>query len=423
MAFFNTALSGLNAASTHLNVIGNNIANASTIGFKGSRAQFADLFAMSNLGQSQGLLGAGVEVSGIRQDFAQGNLTFTANNFDMAITGSGFFRLDDGGEILYTRSGSFGLDRDGYVVNGQGQRLTGYSADASGVISGGIGPLQLDTSDIAPQASSQLAIGVNVDATETEPATAFDIADASSYNHSTSLTAYDSLGNSVLVTTYYRKTANPNEWEVYTYATDPSDPDNPVEIIPAGGVAGDPMVMTFDADGGISSVSPNNGSALVGDYTAVTLGTGADPLELDIDFGNSTQYGTAFTVNTLSQDGYTTGRMSTVVISAEGVMTVRYTNGQTRTAAQIALADFNNPQGLQQLGNNTWGESYDSGAPLVGTPGTGTLGAIYSGALENSNVDLTAQLVNMIEAQRNFQANAQVISTADSLTQTLINLR
>ncbi len=424
MGVFTTALSGLNAATTGLDVIGNNISNSGTIGFKSSRVNFSDIYATSNLGISKNTAGSGVQVEGITQQFGQGNLTFTSNNFDMAITGTGFFRLEDNGEVFYTRAGAFGMDRNGYIVNAIGQRLTGYMADANGVISGGLVPLQLDTSDSAPSATTSVAVGVNLDSTQTAPeATAtFNPEDATTYNHSTSLTAYDSLGNPILVTTYYRKSDTLNEWNVYTYITDPQG--NQTEVIPEGGVSGDPLILSFNADGTLDSVTPNNGvSTAQSAFEPVDPGTGADPLTFTLDLAGTTQYGAAFSVNNLEQDGYTTGRLSTVTTNEEGIMTARYTNGQTKYIAQVALADFTNPQGLQQLGSNTWAETYDSGPPVVGSPGTGTLGLIYAGALEESNVDLTEQLVNMITSQRNFQANAQVITTADTLTQTIINIR
>ena len=205
---FRTALSGLNASSAELRIIGNNVANATTTGFKKSRAEFSDIYASANLGAAANTIGSGVRVSEISQQFSQGNIGFTDNNLDIAISGRGFFRLNDNGTNLYSRNGTFGVDRTGYIVNSQNNRLTGYLADSAGNISGALGDIQIDTSDIAPQASSRISFGLNLDASSTVPAApVFDVADASTYNDSTSLTIYDSLGDSHLATSYYRKTA------------------------------------------------------------------------------------------------------------------------------------------------------------------------------------------------------------------------
>ena len=419
---FRIALSGLNAASSDLRVIGNNVANASTTGFKKSSVEFADIYASSSLGVASNAIGSGVKVASVKQEFAQGNINFTNNNLDMAISGEGFFRLNDNGVTKYTRAGAFGVDQNGYVVNSQKQRLTGYMADTNGNITGALGDIQLSTSDLAPSASTTVTVDANIDASSTPPTLAFNPLDASTYNHSTSITTYDSQGDSMLQTMYFQKTATPGQWNMYSYLTNPSGAVT--EMIPAGGVTGDPVVVNFDTDGVISTVTPNNGViGTVADYEAVDPGTGASPMALDVDLTDMTQYGSSFSVNALTQDGYTTGRLSSVDISEDGIITSRYTNGQSLTLAQVAMANFSNPNGLHQLGDTTWSESFDSGAALVGAPGSGTLGLVQSGALEGSNVDITEQLVNMITAQRNFQANAQVISTADTITQTIINIR
>ncbi len=656
---FRTALSGLNASSAELRIIGNNVANASTTGFKQSRAEFADIFASSNLGVTANAIGSGVRVSSVSQQFTQGNIGFTDNNLDLAISGQGFFIMNDNGVNAYTRAGAMSVDRDGYVVNNQGQRLTVFSADSNGTITGATGDLQLDRSDIAPVATTQVemsanlnaaaavpglipgavitpatptslsvgnytaaaadgtaatagaytatnnlpAIGSlnfsganqvsfnvsdgtdnftvslatdfsgdpdytnfladinnqlstnNVDATasvvggqlvftdtqstgagsaapvisavnldadggadpfpsdfitgtgtagqaavaSTDPAfaisidgnqfyteaaaiggtvtgaeldsalatflgttagagysitsgsfatndlvlakadgtpvsitidsnwsgtpaalgtstanngtpavigpvtqVAFDPNDSSTYNNSTSVTVYDSLGASHLSTMYFRKTDVANQWEVYNY----------VDGVAQGGA----QTVQFNSNGGIAS----GGVITIGPFNP---GGGAADLTFDVDFTQTTQYGSGFNVNAMDQDGFTTGRLSGIDISDTGVITSRFTNGQSRTLGQVALANFNNTQGLRQLGDTSWSESYDSGAPLIGTAGSGSLGLIESGALEGSNVDLTAELVGMITAQRNFQANAQVITTADTVTQTIINIR
>lgn len=403
---FRTALSGLNASSAELRVIGNNVANASTTGFKQSRAEFADIFATSNLGVSANAIGTGVRVSSVSQQFTQGNVEFTDNNLDLAINGQGFFLLNDNGINVYTRAGQFGVNRDGYVVNNQQQNLTIFQADLNGNITGATGPLQLDRSDIAPQASTLIGVGANLDASLSAPPTApLDPADATSYNNSTSLTVYDSLGSPHLATMYFVKSATPNQWDTHLYVD--------------GNAQGGANTIEFTSSGSIDTTNFPSSYTIGG----INPGTGAAPMSLDLDFRGTTQYGSPFNVSELSQDGFATGRLSGIDISDAGVITSRFTNGQSRTLGQIAVATFNNSQGLRQLGDTSWAETFDSGVPLVGAPGAGAAGLIESGALEGSNVDLTEQLVGMITAQRNFQANAQVITTADTITQTIINIR
>ena len=401
---FRTALSGLNAASAELRVIGNNVANAGTTGFKESRAEFADIFATSNLGVTSNAIGTGVRVSSVSQQFTQGNIGFTDNNLDLAISGQGFFIMNDNGVNAYTRAGALGIDRNGFVVNSQQQELTVFTADANGNITGATGSLQLDRSDIAPAGTATIDVQANLDASAIAPVTAFTPSDASSYNNSTSLTIFDSLGSPHLSTMYFRKTAD-NTWDAYQYV-------DGVQVN-AGFPGGE--TITFDNTGAITGGSPTS-------MTFTPTG-GAAPLTIGVDYNNTSQYGSPFSVNALVQDGFATGRLSGIDISDTGVITSRFTNGQSRTLGQIAVATFNNSQGLRQLGDTSWAETFDSGSPLVGAPGTGSSGLIESGALEDSNVDLTEELVNMITAQRNFQANSQVISTADTITQTIINIR
>ncbi|GMR19921.1 MAG: flagellar hook protein FlgE [Gammaproteobacteria bacterium] len=412
---FRTALSGLIASGADLRIIGNNVANASTTGFKKSRSEFADVYAVSNLGAASDAIGTGVRLADVAQQFTQGNIEFTDNNLDLAISGQGFFRLSDNGSIIYSRAGAFQVDRSGYVVNSNNQRLTAFQADATGNITGAIGDLRLDTSDIAPNATGNIEIGINLDseASIVPVATIFDPTDPNSFNNSTSLTIYDSLGNEHLGTFYYRKTAA-NNWNSYLFVDGQEIYGNAAPPYTADG-------LQFDANGNLTV--PVGGSIT---YPAFNTGSGAANLNLTVDYSGgtpATQYGGNFSVNALTQDGYATGRLNGVDIDSTGVVLSRYTNGQSRVLGQVAMANFSNPQGLQQLGDTSWAESFASGSALVGAPGTSSLGLVQSGALEGSNVDLTEQLVNMITAQRNFQANAQVITTADTITQTIINIR
>ena len=423
---FRIALSGINAAAAELKAIGNNVANASTTGFKKSRVEFGDVYATSSLGVSQNAIGSGVRVTSVAQQFSQGNIGFTNNNLDLAVNGQGFFILNDGGVPVYTRAGAFQVDRDGYIVNSENQRLTAYLADPAGNITGSRGDLQLSTADIAPQATTSINISANLNANATPfapyPALpVFDRTDPTSYNNSTALTVYDSLGNPVLGTMYYRKSTNANQWEAHLWLT--NNAGTPVEVIPAGNVAGQPARVNFSNTGVITSVTPSLGGTLTVDYSPVNPLTGAANMSFDVDYATVSQFGSPFSVNALTQDGYATGRLSGIDIGDTGIVQSRYTNGQSRALGQVALANFSNTQGLRQLGATAWAETFDSGAALVGQPGTGSVGLVQSGALEGSNVDLTEQLVQMITAQRNFQANAQVITTADAVTQTIINIR
>jgi len=416
---FRAALSGINASGEELRVIGNNVANASTTGFKKSRAEFSDVYGATD-GAASTAIGAGVRLAGVTQQFGQGNIGFTNSKLDLAINGRGFFVLDEGGTREYSRAGNFQVDREGFITNKNGSKLVVNGADDNGTITGAVGPLQLDRSNITPQSTTRVDVGLNLDSTEAVPPTfPFSPDIPSSFNSSTSLTVYDSLGGSHLATMYYVKGAEPGTWDMYTLV-------DGKDVKGAAAPPYAPETIAFDGAGQLASI---NGTAVPPgtiDYPEFDSGTGAEPITLSMNLlSNSpiTQFGTRFNVNELSQNGFTSGRLSGIDIDDTGVVRARYTNGQTRTLGQVALADFSNPQGLRPLGDSAWAESFDSGVPLVGTPGSGSLGALQAGALEGSNVDLTAELVNMITAQRNFQANAQVITTADTITQTVINIR
>lgn len=416
---FKAALSGINAAGEELRVIGNNIANASTVGFKMSRAEFADVYAATD-GAASTAIGSGVRLAGVTQQFGQGNIGFTNNKLDLAINGRGFFVLDDNGTRSYTRAGGFQVDRDGFIVNSSGSQLVVNGADDNGGITGAVGPLQLDRSNITPQATSRVDVGLNLDsASETPPTAPFNPEIPSSFNHSTSLTVYDSLGGSHLATMYYVKGAVPNTWDMYTLI-------DGQDIKGGAGGAFAPDTLTFNGTGRLAAINAQPVPPGMVNYPAFDTGSGAAPLELSMNLlsdSSITQFGAPFNVNALRQNGFTSGRLSGVDIDDTGVIRARYSNGQTKTLGQVTIADFSNPQGLRPLGDTAWAESFASGVPLLGTPGSGSLGVVQAGALENSNTNLTEELVNMITAQRNFQANAQVITTADTVTQTVINIR
>ena len=410
---FRTALSGLNAAQTDLNVTGNNIANANTAGFKESRTEFEDVYAVSFQGVSNIQPGSGVRVAAVAQQFGQGNVEFTSNSLDLAINGEGFFTLNDGGKQVFSRSGSFHVDRDGYVVNSQGASLQVYPSTAGGNFNTGVlSDLQLSTAEGAPAATTKLTAGVNLNSGDNEPTIAFNTAnpDPDSYNNSSSTVIYDSLGTAHTATMYFRKdeTTPPgvNLWDAYYYVDG--------NLVTSGG---NPSVkMTFNPDGSLATAQPIA-------YDPIVTTTGSLPINMNIDYSNTTQFGSPFSVNALTQDGFATGRLSGIDIDPSGIVSARYTNGQAQQLGKIAMASFANPQGLGQQGDTVWSETFTSGGRILGEASTGTFGLIPSGALEASNVDVAAQLVNLITAQRNYQANAQVISTENTVTQTIINIR
>jgi flagellar hook protein FlgE len=408
---FRLALSGLNAAQSDLTVTANNIANVATTGFKGSRAEFADLFASTQQGVSSTAIGNGVKVANVSQQFSQGNIDFSDNSLDLALSGSGFFITNDNGALSYTRAGAFQVDNNGYVVNSKGQRLQVYPPLANGGFNtGGLSDISLSTGVSAPNATSNVNVLLNLPANATAPATGtFDPTDTTSFNNATSLTIYDSLGAAHTASMYYVKTANPNEWQQHLYV-------DGTEVTGPGGVTA--QTLTYDDTGAL--VSPAGGQLSWGPYTPAT---GAQPINMTFDNRQTSQYGQNFTVNAVTQDGFTTGRLIGIDIDQSGVVEARFTNGRSNPLGQIAIANFANPQGLQQLGDTSWAETFASGQAVNGVAGNSGYGIIQAGALEASNVDITAQLVNMITAQRDFQANAQMISTADQITQTIINMR
>jgi flagellar hook protein FlgE len=412
---FQQGLSGLNAAAKDLDVVGNNVANSSTVGFKSGAAHFADIYANS-LASSAVSIGIGVGVAAVDQSFSQGSITTTNNPLDLAISGQGFFRTSNNGAITFGRNGQFQLDKNGYIVNDTGARLTGYLPGANGVLSTSAPTdLQIISGNIAPQTTTAVNALLNFDsrAAALAPA-AFDMNDPTTYTRSTSVSTYDSLGNSHALALYFVKAAA-NTWDVFAA-------NDGAQIVGAA-VAGTTAVgkVTFLSNGSIDTTPANT---TFPSAVAAPVATGAaTPLSVTLDFAGTTQFGSNFAVNQLSQDGFASGQLSGYNVSADGVIAGRYSNGQAKTLGQVALADFTDPQALQPLSNNVWAETSASGPPLVSTPNSGSLGLLQSGAVEDSNVDLTAELVNMITAQRFYQANAQTIKTQDAVMQTLVNLR
>lgn len=401
---FRTAISGLRATQADLNVIGNNIANVGTTGFKGSRAEFHDVFATTNVGVSSTAVGSGVNTARVSQQFTQGNITFTDSGLDLAISGQGFFIVDDDGAQLFSRDGAFGIDREGFVVNSNDQKLVAFSTDSSGNVTGSTAPLRISTANTQPQATANIDLGANLDSQSAIPLVApFSATDNNTFNNTTATSIFDSLGGTHLMQYYFVKTGN-GTWNMHTFVD--------------GTSIGAATPIAFGTNGALTT--PAGGSVAL---PAFTPAGGGAAMNVTIDLTGMTQYGAPFGVNELSQDGFTTGQLAGIDIDKNGNVFARYTNGQAELQGQVALANFSNPQGLQSLGKNNWAETFAAGSPLIGPPGASSLGLIQSGALEESNVDVSEQLVKLIVAQRNFQANTEVIQTADAVTQAVINIR
>jgi flagellar hook protein FlgE len=415
---FQQGLSGLNATSKNLSVIGNNIANANTYGSKASRAEFSDMYAKAMNGSGGTAIGIGVNITGVTQRFSQGNITTTESGLDLAINGNGFFQLDAAGTTVYSRNGQFALDKDGNLTNGAGQKLLGYAANVDGiVIPSTVQALQLPTAGVAPHSTSKVALEFNLDSRVAGPsaALAFDPADPTTYNNATSVTVYDAKGQELALTSYFRKSDTvPDTWDIYLTANGQPMPADGSPAVAA---------MTFAPDGGSMTAPVGTIPLTIDAGVPLTAGGTSLQIDYDLDLSGATQYGAAFSVTDLSQDGYAPGQLTGVSIDKTGVIKAQYSNGQSKSAGQLVLATFRNPQGLQPLGGNAWSSSFASGDPIVGAAGQGNFGLLQSGALEESNVDLTAELVNMITAQRAYQANAQSIKTEDQVLQTLVNLR
>lgn len=627
---FQQGLSGLNAAAKNLDAIGNNVANAGTVGFKSSQAQFADVYAASLSGGGAGQIGLGTKTANVAQQFTQGNISATNNPLDVAINGGGFFRLDTNGSISYSRNGQFQRNKDGFIVSSTGAKVTGYGVDPSSgaIVATNPAPVSLPTSDLSPQETGGSAsaagakMAVNLDSREALPVTAtFNPLDPTSYNRSSPITVYDTLGNPHVLSMYFTKTATAGTWNLnanvdgtglnvpaaaavvnantlavgtggsagisaavtaiqaagtgWTVGMAAYDNATTAATAAAAATAALPAVTTAQINAAVTAAQASSAAALAMARSAVSsamtqvttaaasviadttpasgaqaalanaaslsataasaalaamstpptaaeiataaaaaaaastaatamdttgllaatttavnfakaqasaaslaitaaqaaqaaatlttvpgatlsttqlvfntsgqllttmplsisldlagvstaLGTAnsaATPLAFNLDFTGTSQYGSVFGVNALSQDGFSSGRLNGFNIGSDGVVQGRYSNGQSRSLGQIVLANFTNPNGLKPLGNNQWAETPDSNQPLIGTPGSGSLGVMQSASVEESNVDLTAELVNMITAQRLYQANAQTIKTQDSIMQTIVNLR
>jgi len=419
---FQQALAGLNSSSKSLDVIGNNIANANTVGNKVARAEFSAMVAGSNTGSSGVSAGLGVEISGITQQFSQGNISITGNNLDVAINGGGFFLLQlEDDTTAYSRNGQFQLDKEGYLVSNAGANLMGFTTDVDGVkTSSTPAPLQMPTSTpIAASATTKVTAAFNLNAADTEPYGAGNSATPLN-RYGTSLSVYDTQGNAVPLKLAFTRAISTaanapdpalDNWDVRDAST-----GNVLEYTNGAGATTN-LQLQFLADGTL--YAPTTAPTITISSTSITNPT----LSFELDLTGVTQYASAFAVSSLSQDGYTSGSLTGITINNQGLIKASYSNGQTQFNGMISLASFKNPQGLQPLGGNNWSETFASGEPTTGQPGSGQYGGTRAGALEDSNVDLTAELVNMMTTQRAYQANAQTIKTQDQIMQSLINLR
>jgi flagellar hook protein FlgE len=411
---YDQGLSGLAAAENDLNVIGNNIANANTVGFKESTAVFADVYANSIATAVNNQIGIGTQLAAVQQDFSQGTIDSTGQALNVAINGTGFYQMSNNGALTYSRNGVFQLNSNGYITNAQGLQLMGYAANSNGVINSATTvPLQVPTTNIAPNATQNITAQLNLDAMDTVPTTAFNPATPTtqgSYNYSTSIQTYDALGGTSQINMYFVKTAA-GSWNVYAGQST--------------GSANLVGTVNFNSAGQITSTTNAAGTATatLGEFQVpVTNTDGSANQTINLNLTGTTQYGSTDGVNNLAQDGYGAGQLTNFSIGSTGILTGNYSNGQTMSLGQIVLANFNNPNGLQDLGGNEYAATSASGVPQISTPGSTNHGTLTGGAVEESNVDLTTQLVDLITAQRNYQANAQTIKTQQTVDQTLINL-
>ncbi|MBA1200816.1 flagellar hook protein FlgE [Pseudomonas capeferrum] len=450
---YNIGLSGLYAANKQLDVTGNNIANANTTGFKSSRAEFADAYSSANrLGAGSNAIGSGVRLAEVSQQFGQGDVVNTGNVLDMGIQGQGYFILNNGGTNNYTRAGAFQTDKDNYIVASDGLRLQGYAADAAGKITkNGLTDLKIDTSALQPKATSLVDQGLNLNSSadsipleaydnSTPPVLVankpFDPSDDSTYSRSFPTKVYDSQGNEHTLEQFYRKT-DTNQWTTYTLI-DGRNPFDPSSTQPLSGS------IAFNSDGSVNSMSasaagvPDGASFSVANNTFTMTGwipaaqsaagtwgaNGAvgDAKGMRLSMANTTSYNSETARIAQTQDGYATGTLSSLSIDSSGVLFASFSNQQSRAIGQVAIASFANEQGLQQVGGTRWTETFASGIPGVDSPTTGTLGSIESNSLESSNVNLTAELVDLIKAQSYYQANAKTISTESTIMQTIIQM-
>lgn len=418
MSFY-TSLSGLKAMQTEMGTIAHNLANVATSGFKKSRTDFADVIASNLSTDPRKAVGSGVVVKTNQQQFSQGNLTSTSKALDLALSGDGFFAVKTGslnGAVTYTRNGAFAVNTDRYIVDAQGSYLQAYPVDAQGEVTAtgldGLGAVRIPEVNGVPVATSNVALNVNFSDVAQVPTTAFNPGNASTYNNATATTIYDSAGNPMTLTNYYVRgddggTPGNTTYEVYSYVG-----DQPLTV---GGAAS--STLTFDADGALVA----GGGPVAFDPFTPKGQTGAQ--NVSMNYGGSTQTGSPFSVQGRTQDGATVGEFTSVVVEKSGLISATFSDGAIVPLGKIAVAGFTTPEGLRQNGNSYWTSTGVSGAPILSTGGNDGLGAVMSGTIEGSNVDITEELVGLIAAQRNFQANAKALDTSAQITNTIVQIR
>ncbi|TAN44374.1 MAG: flagellar hook protein FlgE [Nitrospirae bacterium] len=438
-----TGVSGLNTNGQALSIVGDNIANSNTVGFKGSRSIFGDVLSQALGGSSAVQIGRGASMLRTQALFTQGNFETSNNPLDMAVDGEGFFVVKEPtGGTFYTRSGQSGLDKDGYIVSPTGLRYQGYLYDANGNFTGSLGDVNVATVNSNPSASSQVNLEANLDSRESIKATAWSLVAASGpvsgcYNFNTTMTVYDSQGNDHPVSIYYRKTAS-NTWDAHFVYNNSATSTNYVEIDFDGGTAGtQPLTLTFDSSGtltgvdivdtappGIAAPTAPAAKNAVFDFTSWVGGAATQTIAISMGYNgiNTTQYGSPSTMVFQNQNGWTAGSLRALTISSNGVIGGVFTNGQVKNIAQVALSRFVSPEGLTKMGKSLYAQSFDSGQAVIGTPNTSGRGGILPNTVELSNVDIAEEFVRMIAAQRGFQANARVITTSDNMLAEVTNI-
>ena len=427
------SLSGLFAAQKDLSTTSNNIANANTVGFKESRAEFSDVYSSSIFSNPKTTVGGGVQPAMISQQFHEGSTRYTNNPLDLRVNGKGFFAVSNGmdyKDVSLTRAGEFKLNKDNYIVNSAGQYLRGLPVDAKGQASSvslqASSPVQVPTEAGQPSASTKLDVGVNLPANQAAVTkTPFNFDDPDTYSKSTSTSIYDSLGNSYSMTTYFAKTAD-NTWEAYTTVTDKDGNEKALDIDggeASGGTGQKGVKLEFNSDGSLKTQKPTNPKTVSMAAAGINL-NGADTAQtLEINFDKPTQYASDFNVKKINENGVVVGRLTKVDISPDGLLVANYSNGKSEYLGKVMLVTVPNEQGLTQIGGTQWRATPDSGAMLIGEPGKGSNGKIMSGALEESNTNMTIELVDLISAQRNFQANSRALEIDQGLQQTILQIR
>ena len=429
MSFY-TSLSGLQASQTDMSTISNNIANSATSGFKRSTTQFADVMASSLTVSPNHMIGSGVAVKDTRQQFSEGNLIQSQSSLDLAITGDGFFAVKpqvDGSVVDYTRNGSFLVDASGYVTDAQGGHLQVYPVDGSGsVVASGADSLislQLPETSGTPVATQNVALDVNFNSASIVPSDstefnasnpyAFDRFDPTTYNQSTQTTIYDASGNAQTMTNYYVRNGQPDasgntSWSVYSFVGD-------TQLTTGGSTA--PTTLTFDSTGALTSpTTPTS-------FDAFTPTGSTTAQSLTLDLAGSTQLTSPFNVNSKTQDGKSVGQLSGVTVDDTGMVKASFSNGDSQILGKVAIANFNNPTGLRQMGNSYWQATGLSGTVKYGQAGDNGYGSLMSGTIEGSNVDITQELVDLIAAQQSFQANAKALDTSNQVAQTIFQIQ